>query len=105
MSYREKLIDIETELSVETVVLKKQVQWGSCKEFSFGKFWGVKTNRTVGEQYSYKFSTSDIKNPVFSIVNRSGWELKKSLIDKYRSIFLWLIFIAMVLRGAMYYLV
>lgn len=28
----------------------------------------------IGEQYSYKFSTSDIKNPVFGIINGSGWE-------------------------------
>lgn len=102
VSYREKSIDIETKRWDSG--FKKQVQWGSRKEFSFGKSWGIKTDGTIGEQYSYNFSTSDIKNSVFSIVNSSGWEIKKSLIDKCRLIFLWLIFIAMVLLGVMYYL-
>lgn len=42
VSYREKSTDIETELSIEAVGLKKQVQWGSRKEFSFEKSWGIK---------------------------------------------------------------
>lgn len=105
VSYREKSIDIETELSTDRVGFKKQVQWGGRKEFSFGKSWGVKMDGTIGEQYSYKFSASDIKNPVFGIINNSGWELKKSLVDNYGSPFLWLIFIAIVLLGAIFYLV
>lgn len=77
VSYRERSSDIETELNTERVGFKKQVQWGWRKEFCFGKSWGIKTDGTIGEQYSYKFSTSDIKNPVFGIINNSGWELKK----------------------------
>lgn len=77
---------------------------GGRKEFSFGKSWGIKTDGTIGEQYSYKFSTSDIKNPVFGIVNSSGWELKKSLGDKCGSPFIWFVFIAIVLLVAMCYL-
>lgn len=105
VSYREKSIDTETELSTERVGFKKQVQWGGRKEFNFGKSWGIKTDGTIGEQYSYKFSTSDIKNPVFGIINNSGWELKKNLVDKYGPPFLWLIFIALMLVGAICYLV
>lgn len=105
VSYREKSTDIETEISTERVGFKKQVQWGSRKEFSFGKSWGMKTDGAVGEQYSYKFSTSDIKNPVFGIINKSGWELKKSLIDKYGFRSIWWILIAIVLLGAVLYLV
>lgn len=104
VSYREKSIDIETEINTERVGFKKQVQWGSRKEFSFGKSWGIKTDGTIGEQYSYKFSTSDIKNPVFDIVNKSGWALKKSLVDKYGSPFLWMIFIGVGLFGIVFYL-
>ncbi|MBE4812435.1 MULTISPECIES: hypothetical protein [unclassified Enterobacter cloacae complex] len=40
VSYREKSIDIDTELSIVALGLKKQVQWGSRKEFSFEKSWG-----------------------------------------------------------------
>ena len=104
VTYREKSIDIETEIGTERVGFKKQVQWGNRKEFSFGKSWGIKTDGTIGEQYSYKFSTSDIKNPVFGVINNSGWILKKSLVDKYSSPWLWLIFIAIVLLGAVCYL-
>ncbi len=104
VSYREKSIDIETEINTERVGFKKQVQWGSRKEFSFGKSWGIKTDGTIGEQYSYKFSTTDIKNPVFDIVNKSGWELKKSLVDKYGSPLFWMIFIGVGLFGVVFYL-
>ncbi|ELY4320267.1 hypothetical protein QL189_20250 [Cronobacter turicensis] len=104
VSYREKSTDIETEISTGRAGFKKQVQWGGRKEFSFGKSWGIKTDGTIGEEYSYKFSTSDIKNPVFGIVNNSGWELQKSLVDKYGSLFPWLILIAIVLLGTMCYL-
>ncbi|HDS9358798.1 TPA: hypothetical protein QH850_001315 [Enterobacter chengduensis] len=97
VSYREKSIDIETELSTDRVGFKKQVQWGSRKEFSFGKSWGIKTDGVIGEQYSYKFSTSDIKSPVFSVINNSGWELKKSSVDKFGFPFIWIVFFALVL--------
>lgn len=105
VSYREKSTDIETEISTERVGFKKQVQWGSRKEFSFGQSWGMKMDGTVGEQYSYKFSTSDIKKPVFGIINKSGWELKKSLVDKYGFRSFWWILIAIVLFWTVFYLV
>lgn len=104
VSYREKSTDIETEISTGRVGFKKQAQWGNRKEFSFGKSWGIKTDGTIGEQYSYKFRTSDIKNPVFAVVSKSGWELKKSLVDKYGPPLIWLIFIAIVLLGTVCYL-
>lgn len=102
--YKEKSTDIESEISTERCGFKKEVRWGSRKEFSFGKSWGMKTDGSVGEQYSYKFSTSDIKNPVFSIIDKSGWTLKRSLIDKYGFRLVWLIFIAIMLPVIIYYL-
>ncbi len=104
VSYTEKSTDIETEISTGRVGFKKQAQWGSRKEFSFGKSWGIKTDGTLGEHYSYKFSTSDIKDPVFGVVNNSGWALKRSLVDRYGSSFFWLVFIAVVLLGAVCFL-
>ncbi|HDC4773199.1 hypothetical protein PX118_07210 [Enterobacter cloacae] len=105
VSYREKSIDIETEINAERCGFKKEVRWGSRKEFSFGKSYGLKTNGTIGEQYSYKFSTADIKNPVFGIVEQSGWILKKSLVDKYGTRLVWLIIVAVMLLVAVYYLI
>lgn len=105
VSYREKSIDIETEINAERCGFKKEVWWGSRKEFSFGKSYRIKTDGTIGEQYSYKFSTADIKNPVFGIVEQSGWILKKSLVDKYGARLVWLIFVAVMLPVAVYYLI
>jgi hypothetical protein len=91
VSYKEKSIDIDTELSTDNVSYKKEVRYGNRKEFSFGGSWGIKTDGTVGEQYAYKFSTSDIKNPVFDIIRGSGWLLKQKAIDKYGLQLLWLV--------------
>ncbi|MGR7526676.1 hypothetical protein ACU6ZM_21105 [Klebsiella aerogenes] len=91
VSYMEKSIDIDTELSTDNVSYKKEVRYGNRKEFSFGCSWGIKTDGTVGKQYTYKFSTSDIKNPVFDIIRGSGWLLKQKAIDKYGLQLLWLV--------------
>ena len=58
VSYKEKSIDIDTELSTHNVSCKKEVRYGNRKEFSFGGSWEIKTDGTVGEQYAYKFSPS-----------------------------------------------
>lgn len=105
VSYREKSVDIETEISTDKVGFKKQAQWGSRKEFSFGKSWGIKMDGTYGEQYSYKFSTSDIKNPVFNIINNARWQLKQSLVDKFGYHLIGLIIVAIALLGTLFYLV
>lgn len=92
--YREKSTDIETEISTDRIGFKKQFQWGYRKEFEFGKSWGMKIDGTLGQQYSYKFSTADIKNPIFGIINKSGWQLQKSLMNRRAELFAWLIVFA-----------
>ncbi|MEB5961103.1 hypothetical protein MXL39_12735 [Enterobacter sichuanensis] len=91
VSYKEKSIDIDTELSTDNISYKKEVRYGNRKEFSFGGSWGIKADGTVGKQYTYKFSTSDIKNPVFDIIKGAGWLLKQKAIDKYGLQLLWLV--------------
>lgn len=92
--YREKSTDIETEISTDRIGFKKQFQWGYRKEFEFGKSWGMKIDGTLGQQYSYKFNTADIKNPVFGIINKSGWQLQKSFMNRRAELFAWLIVFA-----------
>lgn len=105
VSYKGKSVDINTEINAERVGFKKEIRYGNRKEFSFETSWGLKTDGSVGNQYSYKFSTADIKNPVFGIIKQSGWLLKQNATDKYGALFLWLVCILFLAAGIIFTLV
>lgn len=105
VSYREKSIDSEHEISADKCSFKKNVEYGNRKSFSFGASWGLKENGTVGKQYSYKFRTSDIKNPVFDIINKSGWILKQRCVDKYGLRLIWWAVVLIIISGITFQLI
>lgn len=48
------------------------------KEFGAGAGTSVKQNGQEGNTYQYAFDTKQIKDPLFKVLNDSGWQLQKS---------------------------
>jgi len=44
-------------------------------QIEVGKSWGITENFGLGKIYDYKFSPSEIKNPVMNEILKSGWDV------------------------------
>lgn len=82
VKYKEKSSDVEWDANTNTIKLKKSVRYGKCLEFNSGSSWGVKEDGSVGKIYDYKFNTTEITDPVFDIIQKAGWKVNLSLLDK-----------------------
>ena len=102
--YTEKSTDINWDVQLKRFIKKKEVRLGSRKEFSQGASWGIKEDGSFGQQYAYKFRTRDIKNPIFKIVQNSGWHLKLSATDKVGCHIFTILIAVMVICGLVVYL-
>lgn len=49
---------------------------------SGGRSYGVKDDLSVGEIYKYDFDVRKIKDPIFKVIEDSGWKVKKSFFEK-----------------------
>ncbi|MBI2769405.1 MAG: hypothetical protein HYX47_07275 [Burkholderiales bacterium] len=55
---------------------------GQTKSVEFGASYGFTENLTIGEQYKYRFATSEIKTPVQQAVTACGWVYKGVVFGK-----------------------
>nr|WP_318384000.1 hypothetical protein [uncultured Enterobacter sp.] len=104
VTYREKSTDITWSADLKNVTFHKQVRFGSRREMVYESSWGIKDDGSFGQQYSYKFSTSDIKNPVFDIIKKSGWQLQVSAVDKNVTRLVWFFFAILAFLGVCIFL-
>ena len=80
----------EKKKKVTLIDITKSVQWragptevklrggffrGIAMEYKIGKAFGIKENFELGKIYDYKFVSSEIRNPVFNTILRSGWDV------------------------------
>ena len=49
---------------------------GICAGFERGQRWGIKENFRLGKIYDFKFSPSEIRNPVANTILDSGWSIR-----------------------------
>ncbi|OIP80761.1 hypothetical protein COT83_05700 [Candidatus Peregrinibacteria bacterium CG10_big_fil_rev_8_21_14_0_10_44_7] len=77
--HRAKLIDINKTVSWGVgptgVKLRGGYFRGVMFQIEVGKSWGITENFGLGKIYDYKFSPSEIKNPVMNEILKSGWDV------------------------------
>jgi len=49
---------------------------GICAGFERGQRWGIKEDFRLGKIYDFKFSPSEIRNPVANTILNSGWSIR-----------------------------
>jgi hypothetical protein len=47
--------------------------------YEVGAQWGIKENFQLGKIYSFKFSPSEIKNPVLNTILKNGWAVRMGM--------------------------
>ena len=67
---------VEWRAGVPSLSLSKEAFRGQKVEISFGSSYGFTEDLGVGQIYSYKFATREIKEPLQETVTASGWGWK-----------------------------
>jgi len=91
-SVYELLIKFKPDKNLVTLIdIQKKVQWrlslgkakvtggyfrGVMMQYEISKLWGLDENFKFRKIYDYKFTPSEIKNPVMNTILRSGWDVR-----------------------------
>ncbi len=77
---RAKLIDVNKKVSWGVSPTKARIRGGYFRgimlQYEIGKAWGVRENFMPGKIYDYKFTPSEIKNPIMNEILKSGWDVR-----------------------------
>ena len=55
---------------------------GKTTQFHKSVAFGIKEDMTVGKIYQFDFNTKKIKDPIFDVIENSGWTIKRSFLAK-----------------------
>jgi hypothetical protein len=65
--------EVEWEAGVPTLALKGEAFRGRKWEKSFESVYAFREDGSWGENYSYRFDTSEIKGPLIEAAHKAGW--------------------------------
>ena len=82
VSYNEKQGSVSWKAGVPEIAFEKSSFSGKTVQMKKSVAFGVKEDLTVGEIYNFDFNTKKIKDPIFSIIEDSGWIIKRSFLEK-----------------------
>lgn len=55
---------------------------GKTIQFHKSTRYGIKEDMSIGKIYEFDFNTKKVKDPIFEVIETSGWKIKKGFLAK-----------------------
>ncbi len=80
VSYIEKMYTVNWKAGLPTLSASASVFYGKQVGFRKGGAFGIKDDLSLGQIYSFDFSTNKITGPLFDTIRQAGWRVSDNIL-------------------------